>query len=46
MSDTLVGNGSTVKGAKLKGSLIGDSAVVEGVSGKVNVGDHSTVHVS
>jgi glucose-1-phosphate thymidylyltransferase len=46
MSDTLVGNGSTVKGAKLKGSLIGDSAVVEGVTGKVNVGDHSTVHAS
>jgi glucose-1-phosphate thymidylyltransferase len=46
MSNTLVGNGSTVKGAKLEQSLIGDAAVVEGVTGKVNVGDHSTVHAS
>ncbi len=46
LSDTLVGMGSTVKRATLKQSLVGDGAVIEGVSGKVNVGDHSTVHVT
>jgi glucose-1-phosphate thymidylyltransferase len=43
LTDTIVGNGSTVKKSKLTQSLIGDAAVVEGIDGKVNVGDHSTV---
>jgi glucose-1-phosphate thymidylyltransferase len=43
LSDTIVGNGSTVKQSKLTQSLIGDAAAVEGITGKVNVGDHSTV---
>jgi glucose-1-phosphate thymidylyltransferase len=43
LSDTIVGNGSTVRQSTLKQSLIGDSASVEGIKGKVNVGDHSTV---
>jgi glucose-1-phosphate thymidylyltransferase len=44
LSDTIVGAGSTVRRSALEQSLVGDAAVVEGVSGKVNVGDHSTVH--
>lgn len=46
LSDTIVGNGSTVRKSKLTQSLIGDAASVEGVNGKVNVGDHSTVQVT
>jgi glucose-1-phosphate thymidylyltransferase len=43
--DTIVGNGSTIRGSKLSKSLVGESATVDGVLGKVNVGDHSTVIV-
>jgi glucose-1-phosphate thymidylyltransferase len=46
LSDTIVGNGSTIRKSTLKHSLVGDAAVVEGITGKVNVGDHSTVHVT
>jgi len=43
--DTIVGNGATVRNAKLAKSLIGEGATVDGVSGQVNVGDHSSVIV-
>src|SRR5205085_2150700 len=41
--DTIVGSGATVRDARLTKSLIGDGAAVDGVVGKVNVGDHSSV---
>src|SRR5258708_31424176 len=41
--DTIVGSGATVRNATLSKSLIGDGATVEGVIGKVNVVDHSSV---
>ncbi len=41
--DTIVGSGAMVRNATLSKSLIGDGATVEGVIGKVNVGDHSSV---
>jgi glucose-1-phosphate thymidylyltransferase len=41
--DTIVGSDAVVRNAKLTKSLIGDGATVEGVVGKVNVGDHSSV---
>jgi glucose-1-phosphate thymidylyltransferase len=41
--DTIVGSGSTIRVAKLSQSLIGDGATVDGVAGKVNVGDHSSI---
>jgi glucose-1-phosphate thymidylyltransferase len=44
--DTIVGGGATVRKSKLTKSLIGDGATVDGVSGQVNVGDHSSVVVS
>ena len=37
------GNGATVRNSTLTKSLIGEGATVDGVTGKVNVGDHSTV---
>jgi glucose-1-phosphate thymidylyltransferase len=45
LSDTIVGGGSVVRRSTLRKSLIGDAATVEGVSGQVNVGDHSSVVV-
>ena len=43
LGDTIVGSGAAVRNAKLSKSLIGDGAAVDGVVGKVNVGDHSSV---
>ena len=43
LQDTIVGNGATVRNSTLAKSLIGEGASVDGVSGRVNVGDHSTV---
>src|SRR5256885_1748205 len=43
LRDTIAGEQVKVLRSKLTGSLLGDSAVVEGVRGSVNVGDHSTV---
>jgi len=41
--DTIVGNGATIRNANLTKSLIGEGAMVDGLTGKVNVGDHSSV---
>jgi glucose-1-phosphate thymidylyltransferase len=43
LRDTIVGAGSTVVNSVLSGSMIGDAATVEGVNGRMNVADHSTV---
>jgi glucose-1-phosphate thymidylyltransferase len=43
LKNTIVGAGATVTNSTLDGSLIGDAAVVEGVRGHINIGDHSTV---
>ena len=46
LRDTIVGAGATITNSTLTGSMIGDSAVVDGVKGQVNVSDHSVVKVS
>jgi glucose-1-phosphate thymidylyltransferase len=46
LRDTIVGSGSRITASRLRNSLIGDAATVEGVSGEVNVGDHSVVKVA
>jgi len=43
LTNTIVGAGATVTNSTLDGSLIGDAAVVDGVRGHINIGDHSTV---
>jgi len=43
LSDTIVGTGATVSTSVLRLSMIGDSAVVEGAKGQINVSDHSVV---
>ncbi|HEX8945239.1 MAG TPA: sugar phosphate nucleotidyltransferase [Gemmatimonadaceae bacterium] len=43
LSNTVVGAGTTIVNSTLDGSLIGDAAVVEGIKGRINIGDHSTV---
>jgi glucose-1-phosphate thymidylyltransferase len=43
LKNTIVGAGTTVANSTLDGSLIGDAAVVDGVRGTLNIGDHSTV---
>jgi glucose-1-phosphate thymidylyltransferase len=43
LKNTIVGAGTTVTNSTLDGSLIGDAAVVDGVRGHINIGDHSTV---
>jgi glucose-1-phosphate thymidylyltransferase len=43
LKNTIVGAGATVTNSTLDGSLIGDAAVVDGVRGHINIGDHSTV---
>ena len=45
LRDTIVGEKATIRGARLARSLIGDSAVIDGVSGEVTVGDHSEIRV-
>ena len=41
-----VNSSATINNSTLTGSMIGDSAVVDGVKGQVNVSDHSVVKVS
>jgi len=43
LTNTIVGAGASVMNSTLDGSLIGDAAVVAGVKGHINIGDHSTV---
>ena len=43
LKDTIVGAGATITNSTLDGSLVGDAAVVDGVRGHINIGDHSTV---
>jgi len=43
LTNSIVGAGTSVMNSTLDGSLIGDSAVVDGVKGHINIGDHSTV---
>jgi len=43
LKNTIVGAGASVLNSTLDGSLIGDAAVVDGVKGHINIGDHSTV---
>ncbi len=45
LTDTIIGADSTITNAKLASSLVGDSATVDGVSGHVNVSDHSVVKI-
>jgi len=44
--DTLVGSNTKIVGSTLRNSLIGDSAVIEGVSGELTLSDHSEVRAS
>ncbi len=44
LRDTLVGTNATLRRAVLANSMIGDSAVVEGIKGQLTIGDHSEVH--
>ena len=46
MRDTVIGSSSSVTGATLFNSMIGDHAVVEGVQGEVSVGDHGEVRAA
>jgi len=43
LKNTIVGADAKVTNSTLDGSLIGDAAVVDGVRGHINIGDHSTV---
>lgn len=43
LKDTIVGAGATITNSTLDGSIVGDAAVVDGVRGHINIGDHSTV---
>lgn len=45
LRDTIVGANSMIDGCTLQGSLVGDAVKLSGVSGTVNVGDHSVVKV-
>ena len=46
LRDTIVGVKSKLSQARLTNSLVGDDVVLSGVSGEVNVGDHSEVRAS
>lgn len=46
LRDTIVGEDVTIENAELHDSMIGNHAVVRGVVGSINVGDHSTVDVA
>ena len=46
LRDTIIGVKSKLSHAKLVNSLVGDDVVLSGVSGEVNVGDHSEVRAS
>jgi glucose-1-phosphate thymidylyltransferase len=41
--DSIVGAGATIEQSDLHDSLIGDATVVRGVTGKLDIGDHSVV---
>lgn len=43
IKDSTIGEKSTLKQANLRNSMIGDETQVEGVSGSLNIGDHSTI---
>jgi glucose-1-phosphate thymidylyltransferase len=43
LKDTLIGSNTKIIDSKLENSLIGDSAVIEGVSGELTLSDHSEV---
>jgi glucose-1-phosphate thymidylyltransferase len=45
LRDVVVGEKTTIADSTLTNSLVGDSVVLEGVSGEVTVGDHSEVRV-
>ena len=46
LTDTLVGSNTKIVGSTLRRSVIGDSAVIEGVSGELTLSDHSEVRAS
>jgi ADP-glucose pyrophosphorylase len=46
ISHSIVGSGARISKSKLKNSLIGDGAVLDGVNGEVTLGDHSEVKAS
>jgi glucose-1-phosphate thymidylyltransferase len=46
VSHSIIGAKAKISKSVLRNSLVGDEAVVEGVSGEVTVGDHSEVHAS
>ena len=46
ISHSIVGTGARIVRSTITQSLVGDSAVLEGVAGEVTVGDHSEVRIS
>jgi glucose-1-phosphate thymidylyltransferase len=45
LRDTIVGAGTTITNSSLVESMVGDAAHVDGVKGRINVSDHSSVRV-
>jgi glucose-1-phosphate thymidylyltransferase len=43
---TIVGSDARIAGSKLHDSLVGDGAIVDGVTGTVTISDHSEVRIS
>lgn len=43
LRDTIVGRNASIENATLHDSLVGAHSIVRGVTGSVNIGDHSTV---
>lgn len=43
LRDTIVGTGTQIANSKIRNSLIGDDAVVEGMDGSLTISDHSEV---
>jgi glucose-1-phosphate thymidylyltransferase len=43
ISDTIVGNGTRMDGCTITRGMIGDHVVLEGVSGRVTIGDHTEI---
>jgi hypothetical protein len=43
LKDTLVGSNTKIIGSVIANSLIGDSALIEGVNGELTLSDHSEV---
>jgi hypothetical protein len=46
LKDTLIGSNTRIVESTLQNSLIGDSAVIEGVRGELTLSDHSEVRAS